>query len=126
MALHLASAGSGLQPVLGTLALASGAEPLAPLVDRVAGFLVPPAVRDEAAASHVGVVAQGVLVDLDLLAQSYVLGEMDAEESARFEERLSEEQPAREAVERAVALMEALVEPTPVAASGPTFETTTV
>lgn len=46
--------------------------------------------------------------DLDLHAQAYVFGELDAAESAAFEALLATDQDAREAVARAVALCAAL------------------
>lgn len=47
-------------------------------------------------------------LDLDLLAQSYVLGDLDDVATAAFEQRLADDQTAREAVERAVAWIEAV------------------
>ncbi|GIW80860.1 MAG: hypothetical protein KatS3mg105_2667 [Gemmatales bacterium] len=46
--------------------------------------------------------------DLQWLASLYVLGEMHADEQARFEELLAVDQTAREAVAEAVALFEAV------------------
>jgi hypothetical protein len=51
--------------------------------------------------------------DLDLLAQSYVLGELDNDETARFERMLADDQGAREAVTRAVGLADALADGRP-------------
>ncbi len=47
--------------------------------------------------------------ELELAAFLYVAGEMDASEAAAFEQRLADEQPAREAVCRSVAVGERLV-----------------
>ena len=44
--------------------------------------------------------------DLDLIAQQYVLGELDAQANQRFEDQLADDQLAREAVERAVLWIE--------------------
>lgn len=46
--------------------------------------------------------------DLPWLAFRYVTGEMTADEEARFEQRLADDQAAREAVEQAVELHEAV------------------
>ena len=47
-------------------------------------------------------------VDLDLLAQAYVLGELDLKQSCEFEAQLAESQPAREAVAHAVLWVDAI------------------
>jgi hypothetical protein len=51
--------------------------------------------------------------ELELLAFRYVAGEMAADEAAAFEARLADDQPAREAVSRAVELGERLIEAAP-------------
>jgi hypothetical protein len=54
--------------------------------------------------------------ELDLLAFRYVAGELAAAEAAAFEVRLADDQSAREAVSRAVAVAQRLVEAAPAAA----------
>lgn len=61
--------------------------------------------------------------DLDLLAQSYVLGELDESEIERFEARLADDQKAREAVARAALWIEAVA---PAGAAGPELPATGV
>lgn len=53
--------------------------------------------------------------ELDLAAFRYVAGEMTPDEAIGFEVRLADDQPAREAVSRAVALAERLAEAGPAA-----------
>lgn len=57
--------------------------------------------------------------DLAWLAFRYVVGELDSEESAAFEDRLDRDQSAREAVAGAVALVEGVVHATPARRSSP-------
>jgi hypothetical protein len=57
--------------------------------------------------------------DLAWLAFRYVAGELDPEESAAFEQRLDRDQPAREAVAGAVALMAGVVHAAPALRSKP-------
>ena len=51
--------------------------------------------------------------DLAWLAFRYVAGDLDPDESAAFERRLDHDQPAREAVAEAVALMAGVVHAAP-------------
>lgn len=57
--------------------------------------------------------------ELAWLAFQYVAGDLDPDESAAFEHRLDREQPAREAVAEAVALMAGVVRAAPALRLGP-------
>ena len=57
--------------------------------------------------------------DLTWLAFRYVAGELDPDELAAFEDRLDRDQPAREAVAEAVALMAGVVHAAPAFRSTP-------
>jgi anti-sigma factor RsiW len=57
--------------------------------------------------------------DLTWLAFRYVAGELDPDESTAFEHRLDSDQPAREAVAEAVALMAGVVRAAPALRSTP-------
>lgn len=60
----------------------------------------------------------GLADETDWLAVRYVLGELPADAAAAFEDRLAEDQPAREAVARAARLVETLASvPQPADAS---------